>query len=105
MRTNAENISDFALAADMSYLEKVWESIMEVTQAARPGECIYEDLSLPLRALRDHMHEDSGGSVSIRSRSFDRLRDFTGKFLPEWMPAYRVLLSGTADFRSVRYRG
>ena len=84
VRTNAENINDFALAADMSYLGKIWESITEKIRTAKPGECIYEDLSLPLRALRDHMHEDVE-KVRIDSEpEFDRLRDFTGKFLPEW---------------------
>ena len=58
IRTNAENINEFALSADMTYLAKIWESIAEQTKVSSPGECIYEDLSLPLRALRDHMHEE-----------------------------------------------
>ena len=84
VRTNAENINDFALSADMSYLEKIWESITETTRAAQPGKCIYEDLSLPLRALRDHMHEEVEKVRIDSMQEFDRLKDFTGKFLPEW---------------------
>ena len=84
VRTNAENINEFALSADMTYLEKIWESIMEQTRISKPGECIYEDLSIPLRALRDHMHEDVE-KVRIDSlEEFERLKGFTGKFLPEW---------------------
>ncbi|MCW8925021.1 MAG: Rne/Rng family ribonuclease, partial [Xanthomonadales bacterium] len=84
VRTNAENINDFALSADMSYLGKIWESISGSIDAAAPGECIYEDLSLPLRALRDHMHEKVE-KVRIDSESeFVRLSDFASKFLPEW---------------------
>ena len=84
VRTNAENVSEFALLADMSYLEKIWESIAEKSSTSKPGDCIYEDLSLPLRALRDHMHEDVE-KVRIDSKTeFDRIKDFTGRFLPEW---------------------
>jgi ribonuclease G len=84
VRTNAENINDFALSADMSYLEKIWESISGQIQASQPGECIYEDLALPLRALRDHMHEEVE-KVRIDSvEEFARLKDFTARFLPEW---------------------
>jgi ribonuclease G len=84
VRTNAENISEFALSADMTYLEKIWESILEQTRISKPGECIYEDLSLPLRAVRDHMHEEVEKVRIDSSEEFDHLRDFTGKFLPEW---------------------
>ena len=84
IRTNAENINEFALSADMTYLGKIWESIIEQTRVSVPGECIYEDLSLPLRALRDHMHEEVE-KVRIDSEvEFERLKEFTGRFLPEW---------------------
>jgi ribonuclease G len=84
VRTNAENISDFALSADMSYLGKIWESIVEQTRICKPGGCIYEDLALPLRALRDHMHEEVDKVRIDSTFEFDRLKDFTNKFLPEW---------------------
>ena len=84
VRTNAENISEFALSADMSYLEKIWECIVEQTGVSEPGECIYEDLSLPLRALRDHMHGEVKKVRIDSSKEFDHLVVFTGKFLPEW---------------------
>jgi ribonuclease G len=84
VRTNAENINEFALSADMSYLGKIWESVNQAIRESGPGECIYEDLSLPLRALRDHMHEDVEKVRIDAGDDFDRLRDFTSRFLPEW---------------------
>jgi ribonuclease G len=84
VRTNAEAINEFALSADMSYLGKIWESVNEQIRVSKPGECIYEDLSLPLRALRDHMHEEVEKVRIDSNMEFDRLKDFTGKFLPEW---------------------
>ena len=84
VRTNAESVNEFALSADMSYLEKIWECISELKATARPGECIYEDLSLPVRALRDHMHAEVEKVRIDSQEKFDRLKDFTSKFLPEW---------------------
>ncbi|NNK33313.1 MAG: S1 RNA-binding domain-containing protein, partial [Xanthomonadales bacterium] len=58
VRTNAEGVNDFALSADMVYLGKVWRAIEERVATAEPSTCIFEDLSLPLRAMRDMMHEE-----------------------------------------------
>jgi len=86
VRTNAEGVDDFALAADMAYLGKVWAAITDKRASARSGECIYEDLSLPLRALRDLM----GGQVEkVRiddEETFTRVRRFVGSFIPDWLP-------------------
>ena len=57
VRTNAEGVSGFALSADMTYLGKVWQTIQARADQAEVPSCIYEDLSLPLRVLRDLMHE------------------------------------------------
>ncbi len=84
VRTNAENISEFALSADMSYLGKIWESLAGMIQSSQAGDCIYEDLSLPLRALRDHMHEEVEKVRIDAQEQFDKLRQFTANFLPEW---------------------
>jgi ribonuclease G len=84
IRTNAENVNEFALSADMSYLEKIWESITEQMSACEPGVCIYEDLSLPLRAVRDNMNEDVEKVRIDSAVEFKHLKDFTGRFLPEW---------------------
>jgi ribonuclease G len=86
VRTNAEAVDDFALAADMAYLDKVWAIIREQQDAARGGECIYEDLSLPLRAVRDLMHGQVDRVRVDHGETFDRLTGFVGRFVPEWLP-------------------
>jgi len=86
VRTMAEGVDEFALAADMAYLRKVWESILEKTGDCSPGDCLYEDLTLPLRALRDLMHSEVE-KVRIDSQAgFEVVRGFVGRFLPEWVP-------------------
>lgn len=84
VRTNAENTNEFALSADMSYLSKIWESINAQRESSKPGECIYEDLSLPVRALRDHMHADVEKVRIDSKQELDHLLAFTSRFLPEW---------------------
>ena len=85
VRTNAEGVNDFALSADMVYLGKVWQSIVERSGAAEPGSCIFEDLSLPMRALRDMMHEQVD-RVRIDSPAvLKKARDFARHFVPDWL--------------------
>jgi len=84
VRTMAENVDQFALVADMSYLDKIWECITAEIKTAEPGELVYEELSLPLRALRDHMHEDVEKVRIDSQRGYKRLKDFARKFLPDW---------------------
>ncbi len=86
VRTAAEGVESWALRADMQFLQRLWESIRERAQEARPGEIIYEDLPLELRILRDFVG-DEVEKVRIDSREgYDRLARFAGKFVPEMLP-------------------
>jgi ribonuclease G len=83
VRTNAEGQSCEALAEDVAYLGKLWQSLKDAIAAARPGERVYEDLSLPLRALRDLMRRDVE-KVRVDSReTFERMLHFARQFMPE----------------------
>jgi ribonuclease G len=85
VRTNAEGANDFALSADMAYLAKVWQAIKKRAVSAEIASCIYEDLSLPLRALRDLMHEKvervriDVAAVAMEAQNFAR------SFVPDWL--------------------
>jgi ribonuclease G len=83
VRTNAEGQTREALAEDVAYLGRVWQSIQENTKRVAVGERIYEDLSLPLRALRDLMRADVE-KVRVDSReTYDKTVNFTQQFMPE----------------------
>ena len=85
VRTNAEGVNDFAFSADMVYLGKVWQSIRERAENAAALTCIYEDLSLPLRALRDLMHEKVDRVRIDSAEVLQRARDFAQRFVPDWL--------------------
>jgi ribonuclease G len=82
VRTNAEGQPAEALAEDIGYLGRAWALVEQQVQTARVGACIYEDLSLPMRAVRDLMRRDVE-KVKIDSReTCDRLRAFAAQYMP-----------------------
>ena len=85
VRTNAEGVNDFALSADMVYLGKVWKAVNERSARAGPASCVFEDLSLSLRALRDMMHEKVDRVRVDSPEVLERVRDFARRFVPDWL--------------------
>jgi ribonuclease G len=82
VRTNAEGQAAEALAEDVAYLRKAWELVTQGMRRAAVGECINEDLSLPLRAMRDLMRANVD-KVRVDSReTCDRLQAFARQFTP-----------------------
>ncbi|WP_256646578.1 ribonuclease G [Thermomonas paludicola] len=83
VRTNAEGQPAEALAEDIAYLRRVWALIESGSMAASVGSRIYEDLSLPLRAVRDLIRRDVD-KVKVDSReTCERLREFAAQYMPE----------------------
>jgi ribonuclease G len=83
VRTNAEGQPAEALGEDVAYLRRAWQIIRESAGGTGVGQRIYEDLSLPLRAVRDLMRSDVD-KVRVDSReTFDRLMGFARQFMPE----------------------
>ncbi len=85
VRTNAEGQAEDALAKDFAYLTKVWIAIRAGMEEAPVGACVYEDLSLSLRCVRDYMREHVE-KVRVDSReTFERVLRFVTRFIPEWV--------------------
>ena len=85
VRTNAEGQGEDALAKDFAYLAKVWVAIRAGMDETPVGACVYEDLSLSLRCVRDYMREHVE-KVRVDSReTFERILRFVTRFIPEWV--------------------
>lgn len=82
VRTNAEGTDEAALAPDLDYLERLWKSIRTRTSEVPCGQVIYEDLSLPLRVLRDLMHVDTERIRVDDQQTFEKMREFAQQFTP-----------------------
>jgi len=83
VRTNAEGLAREALAADVAYLRLAWQLIREAGAATPVGDCIYEDLALPMRTLRDMMSAQIDRVLVDSRETHDRLLRFAGQFMPE----------------------
>ena len=82
VRTNAEGQPSEALAEDIAYLARAWALIKQQMIETLIGGCIYEDLNLPMRAVRDLMRRDVE-KVKVDSReTCERLRSFAAQYMP-----------------------
>lgn len=85
-RTAAEGVDAEALAADMSYLEKVWQALQSRRESAEVGKVIFRDLPLVQRMLRDLTRRDVE-RIRIDSReTFHQSIEFCQEFVPELEP-------------------
>lgn len=86
LRTNAEGAGPEELRRDLAYLRRLWNRIQQrAGDSPQPGDCVYEDLSLPLRALRDLMH---AGIEKVRidhPPTLAQAREFAAEFIGEWV--------------------
>ncbi|TDK26107.1 ribonuclease G [Luteimonas aestuarii] len=82
VRTNAEGQPAEALAEDIAYLQRAWALIERQVATAGVGACLYEDLTLPMRAVRDLLRRDVE-KVRVDSReTYERLRAFAAQYMP-----------------------
>ncbi len=83
VRTVAEGAELMELRADLIYLQKLWETIAEKVKGLTQPACIYEDLPLFLRILRDTpIHQVERIIVDSRETLL-RMRDFAHAYVPE----------------------
>ncbi len=94
-----------SLAFDVTYLGKVWRVVQENIVKAKVGERVYEELSLPLRSLRDMLNDDIE-KVRVDSReTFEKVVKFVHKFMPQPGRPDGALRGRAADLRPVRRGG
>lgn len=81
VRTSAETATDAELAQDIAYLERLWTDIEQLARTAPPKTLLYQELTLPLRVLRDFVHDDTGRIVVDSRETFARMRAFAERFV------------------------
>lgn len=100
-RTAAENIPQNKLEEDIYYLLQLWRMVQarrEQTPSNRRFELIYQDLSLPLRAIRD-LSGDTTERVTVdNARVYDMLRQFAKEFVPLIYPRIQLYQGEQALF-------
>ena len=82
VRTMAENASDAEFATDIAYLKKTWADIQAKARVSGPPTCLYQELSLAQRVLRDFVNPEST-RITVDSReNFQRLSGFAEEYTP-----------------------
>jgi ribonuclease G len=90
VRTVAEGAEKEALAADLQYLMKLWGVVQERCSKRAVKSLVHEDLSLPLRVLRDMVTGDVE-RVLVDSRSdFDAMKEFAEIYWRDEGPAIEL---------------
>jgi ribonuclease G len=85
-RTAAECVQESILIADMTFLLKLWESIVKKIAVAKPKQFIHKDLPLSIRTLRD-LYKEGIDRVRVDSKeTYQRLIEFAEVFVPEIVP-------------------
>jgi len=90
VRTVAEGMDKGALEADMGYTIKLWEVVKERYSKSGVKQLIHEDLSLPLRVLRDMVTSDIERILVDSEEDFHGMREFAETYLPHIDPALEL---------------
>ena len=86
VRTVAEGADTKELKADLKFLTKLWEVVQERCSKAAVKTLVHEDLSLPLRVLRDFVTTDVELVLVDSEEDFTAMQDFAATFLPDVAP-------------------
>lgn len=82
VRTVAEGCCEDAILADLQYALKLWELVQQRCRESNAKSLIHEDLSLPLRVLRDLVSTDVERILVDSEAEFRTMQEFIDTYLP-----------------------
>ncbi len=83
VRTVAEGTDKDTLVADLNYTLRLWQVVKERCGLSSAKSLVHEDLSLPLRVLRDMVTGDIERILVDSKPDFDAMREFADTYLPD----------------------
>ncbi|HGG61030.1 MAG TPA: ribonuclease G [Gammaproteobacteria bacterium] len=83
LRTAAEGVSEQDLLQDMAFLDRVWSKISEREKSSAPGACVYSDLPLAKRTLRDMVGSDCTQLLIDSRGTYSDVLEFAESYVPE----------------------
>jgi len=86
VRTVAEGADIEELRADLKFLVKLWTVVQERCSKSAVKTLVHEDLSLPLRVLRDLVTSDVEHILVDSKHDFGAMQEFAETFLPPVAP-------------------
>ena len=98
VRTVAENVPDRDLRADMDFLIKLWNNVVQRTGTSRCPSLIYNDLDLLLRTVRDMFTPDVDKLIIDSRPEYDRIKKFIAAFMPDFAGQIELYTSAEPIF-------
>ncbi|MCP3688080.1 MAG: ribonuclease G [Gammaproteobacteria bacterium] len=93
VRTAADGVEEHELQRDIDFLCRLWGSLAESAQSAKPGTMIHEDLPLYIRTMRDMVSGDTS-LLKIDSReTYQKMVKFAQRYISD-LPAEIVHYPG-----------
>ena len=99
VRSAAEGVGGEAIEAELRVLLSLWAQVDEARRRARVGEVLHQDLSLPLRAVRDLAPNEGAVTVSERS-TFAQIQRYMRQHAPELASRLALHEGSTTLFES-----
>jgi len=84
VRTVSEHWSEGEFTADLVYLRNIATHILKTGARAEKIRCLYQDLDLALRSVRDLVTGDFEGIIVDDHDCFERIKKFVGSYLPAY---------------------
>ncbi|WP_303785711.1 ribonuclease G [Azovibrio restrictus] len=86
VRTMAETASDGELVNDIAYLRKLWSDIRDKARVSGAPTCLYRELHLAQRVLRDFVNPETTRIVIDSRENFQKLQSFAAEYTPAVSP-------------------
>lgn len=83
LRTAAEGVVEKEMERDVAFLKRLWNKIQEREHNAKPGTCVYTDLALAKRTLRDLVDEQCERVLVDSKITYSDLEEFANAYVPE----------------------
>jgi ribonuclease G len=81
-RTASEGVAPADISSDLSYLLKVWQTILKAKNGASAPFLIHEELDICVRAVRDLLSGDIRRIVVDSHETFGKIKKFFDLYLP-----------------------
>ena len=83
VRTAAEGVDERELQRDISFLSKLWGSLLESVDSLSPGSIVHEDLPLSIRTLRDMVGATTNVVMVDSRETFQKMTHFAERYIPD----------------------
>lgn len=81
VRTQAIGQTDVSFTEHMHYLHEIWDRVREKIATAKVGDCIYDELPLPIRIWRDRLSGPAHVKIDDKTM-YHRMQDYVERFFP-----------------------